>query len=190
MTKTPSKQKIISIRQRILRGEPEGKIVSAEKVSEEQVWHIRNDYNDAATPETLSKVRRDPLKNLVSRGALDEYHLLAADRIRTAILLKRAGLGSKNASLECRIDIVGKRPTETESEWSVRMQQRHTLWMQLCAFEKPRVNTLVVEEILMEPVSFKEVDRDWGKREGWAKGHLVAGLDLYCNTFRPVKKST
>ena len=187
MAKLLTKQKIKAIRARINRDEQEDKILSAEKIGEEQLWHIRKDYNNAATPETTSKLKRDPLKNLESRGILDEYHLLAADMIRLAIQIRIAGLGVKCASIEARVDILGKRGTETETEWAIRVQEQYTLWMQLCVFEKPRIETMPIKDILMELMSFKEVDRAWGKADGWTRGHLVKGLKLYCQTFRPKK---
>ncbi|MBL4802297.1 MAG: hypothetical protein JKY45_10420 [Emcibacter sp.] len=187
MARSLTKQKIKAIRIRINRGEQEDKILSAEKISEEQLWHIRKDYNDVATPETTSKLKRDPLKNLESRGMLDEYHLLAADMIRSAIQIRIGGLGVKCASIESRVDQKGKRPTESESEWSIRVQEKYSLWMQLCVFEKPRIQTMPIIDILMEPVSFKEMDRAWGQRKGWTRDHLVRGLKLYCQTFQPKK---
>lgn len=189
MPRLLSKQKTKSIRLRLNRGEHEDKIIASEKVTEEQLWHIRKDYNGQATPETTSKLKRDPLKNLESRGLLNEYHLLAADMIRAAIQIRTVGLGAKCASVETRVDIVGKKPSETESEWSIRVQQQYTLWMQLCVFEKPRIETLPIKEVLMELVSLKETDRDWGKANGWTSEHLIRGLNLYCSTFKPKKGS-
>tara|TARA_R110002072_G_scaffold100778_6_gene222025 strand:- start:1562 stop:2122 length:561 start_codon:yes stop_codon:yes gene_type:complete len=176
--------KIKKVRKRLHRGETEGKILSAEKISLAQLENIRDNFNPEATPETLSKLKRDPLKNLESRGALDECDLMAADMIRAAIQIRTAGLGSKCASIETRIDQVGKKRGEDETMWSIRVQEQYSAWLMLCAVERPRIQTIPVTELLTDLVGLKDLDQAYGKENGWTRDHVVRGLKLYCENFR------
>lgn len=178
---TLCKQQRKMIISRLRRGEPADKIMSAEGINACDLWGIRKNANSNATSETTSKLKRDPLKNLESRGVLDDRHLRAVDKIREGHRLRIEGLSIHTASLEPRIDATHN--NEREAIWTIMLERNYLKWYEMCQLEMPYIQAEIIVEMITRLVSLADIDRSWGKKKGWAKDHLVRGLELYCDRF-------
>jgi len=153
----------------------------------EDIFEARKLLNREATPETVEKSRLDTLVILESRGQLSEFHLYAAEEIYTARKLKSLDVRCRIASLETRVDTKGNRPSGTESEYVIRIQQQYNRWWINCFNSGVDLNACIY--MIENQATLREADKHFGRRRGYTKTHLVLGLGKYCSLFRPVRKN-
>ncbi len=170
------------------RGLREDAIISLTHCTVEDIFEARKLLNSEATKETKNKSRLDTLVILESRGELNEFNLYAAEEIYKARRLKTIEVSCKTSSVETRVDKKGNKPSETESEYAVRIQQQYNLWWADCTRSGVDFNACVY--MIENQVTLKESDKYFGRRYGYTKTHLILGLERYCSMFRPVSAKT
>ena len=137
------------------------------------------------TEQTKRKLKRDPLLSLYRSGDMDINELYAAEYIRYAFSLITSDIRLRVMNFDGFVDVFGGAPTENESELHVRVQTQYAKWFDNCTKNKIKVGPVI--HLLTEPVTLRETDRYYGYRNGTSKGHVIDGLKLYVDMFKPSK---
>lgn len=150
-----------------------------------------NSNRGAATPETKSKLKRDPLEILENNGSIDHTRVRAAHCIRDAYMLITQEVAVRTSKLDQRIDKSGD-SLDHETVREIRLINQYKAWHERCHKQKVdfqgRQIPLWVSPViylLTDAVSLVDADFNYNKRKGYCRAMLIAGLDLYCDMFRP-----
>jgi hypothetical protein len=149
-----------------------------------QIDQIRKE-SAKGTPETLNKIKRDPLLTLYKAGEIDLNELYAAEYIRYAFTLITADVVMRVMSFEGFVDLFGGKPTESESQLQSRVQKQYADWFDECTKKMIKVGPII--HLLTEPVSLRETDAYYRYRNGTSRKYAVRGLKLYVEMFNPNK---
>lgn len=128
------------------------------------------------TPETLAKLRPDPLVELQKRHILSEPQVWAFCRIRRAIHLITNGTQVRVSHISDVVVQSSRRPGH-EGHQEIRLKDQYSAWVDRMTAAHLQVGPVL--DIILEELSLTAVDRKWRRRKGWAKRHLQAALNLY-----------
>ena len=153
-------------------------------IRKKQIDEIRAEMAKG-TDQTKRKLKRDPLLSLYRSGDMDINELYAAEYIRYAFSLITSDIRLRVMNFDGFVDLFGGAPTENESELQVRVQTQYAKWFDECT--KKRIKVGPVIHLLTEPVTLRDTDRYYGYRNGTTRGHVINGLKLYVDMFKPRK---
>ncbi len=129
------------------------------------------------TKETAAKLIQDPLIRFRKQNILEDSQILAFQRIRCAVRLITDGT---QVRVSCFKDVVvqtSRLSGQNESDFEIRIKEQYTNWIDRMTLARLQAGPVL--DIILDEMSLSAVDRKWGKRKGWAKGHLRASLDQY-----------
>ena len=150
-------------------------------VSRDEIEQVRRTRGNA-TPQTKAKMKPDPLILLKNKGSIDNPQIRAAEHIRFGYVIVTRDVRVKTASLETKIDIIGKKAT-TSLDREIRIEMQYRDWHEECVRRK--IWVVPVIHLLTDYVTLKEIDYFYHKRKGWTKATLIAALNCYCDLFKP-----
>lgn len=151
----------------------------------------RLDEGDEAvppTPETLAKLRGDPLLRLWKRGQIDAESFEAAVAIRRAVeaialpgrhRAMRAISGPNGAQFD---PTRGRRIAQPESWRSIDGQRRYADWVEAMHRERRPVGPVL--DVIVDGHYCRAVDVRRHRRKGRTLRDLLAGLALYVDLAR------
>jgi hypothetical protein len=148
------------------------------------------------TPQTLARLRPDPLWLLLQRGRLSQEQVDAAHDIRDAFELIAAPVRLRTMRAVSTVDGTSfdmtrggnGRGGNGESDRAILLQQRFGQWVEAMKAARLPVGPLI--DIAVEGKGCRTIDRERGRRNGWAVDVLVRGLDLYLVTKRSPRRAT
>jgi len=129
------------------------------------------------TEETRAKLTPDPLALLARKNILNDQQIWAFKRIRHAVKVITDGTQVRISRFSAAAVQSSRFCPRTESEYEIRIKEYYTNWID--RMTGARLQAGPVLDIILDEMSLNAVDRKWGKRKGWAKGHLQASLELY-----------
>lgn len=131
----------------------------------------------APTPETKRKLMADPLVLFDKKNILNSEQIWAFQRIRRAIKIITDGTGVRTSHFTGAPVQTSRFIAESESEYEIKIKDHYCDWMDRMTAERLQAGPIL--DIIIDEMSLSAVDRKWGKRKGWTKGHLQASLTLY-----------
>jgi len=138
------------------------------------------------TPETQAKLMADPLVVFAKRNILNEAQIWAFQRIRRAIRIITDGTQVRTSHFTDTVVQSNPFEGETESDYEIKIKNHYCNWMDRMTEQRLQAGPIL--DIIIDEMSLSAVDRKWGKRKGWAKGHLQAALALYGGFSHPVNR--
>jgi len=129
------------------------------------------------TPETKGKLRPDPLMLFGKKNILNSQQIWDFQRIRRAIKIITDGTGVRTSHFTGAPVQTSRFIPESESEYEIKIKNHYCDWMDRMTEDRRQAGPVL--DIIIDEMSLSAVDRKWGKRKGWAKGHLQASLTLY-----------
>ncbi len=129
------------------------------------------------TPETKGKLRPDPLVLFDKKNILNSEQIWAFQRIRRAIKIITDGTGIRTSHFTDAAVQTSRFVPESESEYEIKIKNHYCDWMDRMTEERLQAGPIL--DIIIDEMSLSAVDRKWGRRKGWAKGHLQVSLTLY-----------
>ena len=148
----------------------------------------------APTPQTVARLRPDPLWTLLQRGRLTQEQVDAAHDIRMAFEIITAPVRIRTMRAVSTVDGAmydltrgGRgRSGNSESDRAILLQQRFNAWV--AAMKNGAVPVGPIIDIVVEGQACRSVDRARGRRNGWSTEILECGLDLYIAAKRPPRR--
>ncbi len=140
------------------------------------IWDQEKTYA-GPTPETLARLRPDPLKVFKQKNILNDRQILAFEQIRRAVHIITDGTHMRISRLNDVHVESSYFKNESESDYEIRIKNRYSNWID--HMTERRLQAGPVLDIIIDEMSLSATDRKRGKRKGWAKAHLQASLDLY-----------
>ena len=140
------------------------------------------------TPETLAKLRGDPLLRLLKRGQIDAEGFAAAVAIRRAVdsiaqpLRHRAMRAISNAEGTCFDPTRGIRVAAPASHRAIDAQRRYNDWVDEMRQEHMPVGPVL--DVIVDGYSCRAVDVRRRRHKGKTAQQVVAGLELYVQMVR------
>lgn len=140
------------------------------------------------TPETLAKLRGDPLLRLLKRGHIDLEGFAAAVAIRRAVeslaqpLRHRAMRAISNAEGTSFDPTRGSRIAAPASHRAIDGQRRYNDWVDAMRGEHMPVGPVL--DVIVDGYSCRAVDVRRRRRKGRTAEQVVAGLELYVEIAR------
>jgi hypothetical protein len=149
-----------------------------------------DDAEDAVppTPETLAKLRGDPLLRLLKRGQIDTEGFEAAVAIRRAVeslaqpLRHRAMRAISNAEGTSFDPTRGSRVAAPASHRTIDAQRRYNDWVDAMRGEHMPVGPVL--DVIVDGYSCRAVDVRRRRRKGRTVKEVLAGLELYVDLAR------
>lgn len=140
----------------------------------------RREQGVGATPQTLAKLKPDPVGRLARKGALSPDEEAAAYEIREAfaVVSGPVALRVSNPAAALRDRRTPRLPFENETERQVRLKRRYAAWRH--AMAERALPLWPVLDVVIDELSCREADAKRGRRNGTTIAGLAAALDLYC----------
>ena len=135
------------------------------------------------TPETLARLRGDPLLRLLKRGQIDEEGFNAAVSIRRAVeilaqpLRHRAMRAISTADGAAFDPTRGSRVAAPAADRAIDAQRRYNDWVDAMRAEHMPVGPVL--DVIVDGYSCRAVDVRRRRHKGKTVQQLLAGLELY-----------
>ncbi len=129
------------------------------------------------TKETIAKLKQDPLICFRKKNILDDEQIWAFQRIRHAVRIITDGTQLRTSSFNDVIVQTSRLGCQPETDYEIRIKDYYNNWIERMTDSYLQAGPVL--DIIIDEMSLSAADRKWGKRKGWAKGHLQASLDLY-----------
>ena len=127
---------------------------------------------DTATPETLKKLKPDPLWKMASD--LGSEGLQAAHELRDAVNIIAAPVKIRLQKWERQDASFG----ENETERAVRLQHRYNSWVDRMTERKLPVGPAL--DMIVDGLGCREIEEIRRWRHGSVRPYFIDAMDLYC----------
>ncbi len=128
----------------------------------------------------------DPLIRFKRDDILNDQQIWSFTRIRRAIQIITDGTQARTSRYSDVVVQTSQGKFSPEADFDIKIKEYYSNWVDRMNMERLQVGPVL--DIIIDELSLSAVDRKWGKRKGWAKGHLQSSLGLYGVFFGQVNR--